>query len=230
MILKEWDDLPDFMKNDTVRLYYNSLSKKGCSLLLKRSFDIVMSVVMLITLSPIFVILSVIIKVDSAGPVFFSQTRVTQYGQRFSIYKFRTMVDGATQLGTQITVQNDKRVTRIGRRIRRCRLDELPQLLNILLGSMSFVGTRPEIPKYVEKYTDEMLATLLLPAGVTSEASICYKDEDKLLREAQDIDNEYINKVLPGKMFYNFKYLKEFNFFGELIIMVKTVVAVLREE
>ena len=127
-----------------------------------------------------------------------------------------------------VTSQNDMRVTKVGNMLRSCRLDELPQLINILLGDMSFVGTRPEVPRYVAAYTDEMKATLLLPAGVTSVASIAYKDEDQLLQNAQNVDEVYINEVLPGKMAWNLKSIKEFSFLQDIKTMVDTVLAVLR--
>jgi hypothetical protein len=173
-------------------------------------------------------VLAIMIKRDSEGEVFFRQTRVTQYGRTFGIYKFRTMVKNAESLGAQVTSQNDMRVTKVGNMLRSCRLDELPQLINILLGDMSFVGTRPEVPRYVAAYTDEMKATLLLPAGVTSVASIAYKDEDQLLQNAQNVDEVYINEVLPGKMAWNLKSIKEFSFLQDIKTMVDTVLAVLR--
>ena len=140
---------------------------------------------------------------------------------------FRTMVQDAPKLGSAVTVKNDMRITRMGRLLRGCRLDELPQLINILKGEMSFVGTRPEVPKYVSQYTPEMMATLLLPAGVTSEASIQYKDEDRLLDGASDPDKTYVEQVLPGKMAYNLQSLRDFSFWGEWKTMLHTVTAVL---
>lgn len=223
MILKQWNDLPDNMKNESVKKYYDVLDKKRGSLYFKRIFDILASIIMLIILSPIFVVLSIAIKLDSKGPVMFRQVRVTQYGRTFRIFKFRTMVNNADKMGTQVTTKNDARVTKVGSLIRKCRLDEIPQLLNIISGDMSFVGTRPEVPKYVERYTDEMRATLLLPAGVTSESSIEYKDEEKLLLDAENVDGIYVNKVLPGKMKYNLEAIKRFGFFIEIKTMFRTV-------
>ena len=183
---------------------------------------------MLIGLSPIFLLLAVMIKMDSPGEVFFRQERVTQYGKKFRIHKFRTMVKNAEALGTQVTTKSDMRVTKVGKKLRGCRLDELPQLIDILQGNMSFVGTRPEVTKYVEQYTPEMLATLLLPAGVTSEASIEYKDEERLLADAQNADKTYVEVVLPQKMQWNLQSIKEFSFVKELLTMVRTVLAVVR--
>ncbi len=224
--MKKWEQLPEDMKVPQVRKYYDILQKKRLSLAVKRAFDIVASAVMLILFSPVFLILAVAIKKDSEGPVFFRQERVTRYGKHFRIFKFRTMVNNADKLGSQVTVGNDKRITKVGSIIRKFRLDEICQLIDVLRGTMSFVGTRPEVPKYVEKYTPEMKATLLLPAGVTSQASIFYKDEDKLLENAEDVDKTYVEKILPEKMKYNLKSIKEFSLLGELKIMIMTVLAV----
>ena len=226
MILKKWENLPKYMKTDEVRKYYDILRKKKFSLLLKRLFDIIISALMLILLSPTFLILAIVIKVDSKGPVFYRQERITQYGKNFRIFKFRSMCDGADKKGTLVTVDNDKRITRVGRFIRKYRLDEISQLIDILRGTMTFVGTRPEVPKYVEKYKPEMYATLLLPAGVTSQASICFKDEDELLNGAENPDDVYIEKILPLKMEYNLKSLENFSIFSDLKVMFKTVFAV----
>jgi len=214
------------MKNDSVKKYYDLLYKKRLSLFAKRIFDIVVAILTFIILSPLFIILSITIKIDSRGSVMFRQVRVTQYGKCFTIFKFRTMVDNAEKIGTQVTTENDSRVTKVGKVLRKYRLDEIPQLFNIILGDMSFTGTRPEVVKYVEKYTDVMMATLLLPAGVTSEASIRYKNEALLLANAADVDEIYVNKVLPEKMKYNLRSLSEFSFLGEIKTMVRTVLSV----
>lgn len=226
--LKEWEQLPDYMRTSVVREYYDVLKKKRLSLVLKRIFDFIVALIMLIVLSPVFLILALMIKIDSRGPVFFRQERVTSYGRRFRIFKFRTMVNDAEKKGSQVTVGNDSRITKVGARIRKIRLDELPQLINVLLGDMSFVGTRPEVSRYVKEYSDEMFATLLLPAGITSEASIRYKDEDELLSGADDVDRVYVEKVLPEKMKYNLMAIKEFSFIGEIGLMFRTVGAVFR--
>lgn len=227
-MLCKWEELPQNMQNDAVRPYYDSLQEKKFSLLLKAVFDRVVSLLMLIGLAPIFLLLAVMIKLDSPGEVFFRQERVTQYGKKFRIHKFRTMVKNAEALGTQVTTKSDMRVTKVGKKLRGCRLDELPQLIDILQGNMSFVGTRPEVTKYVEQYTPEMLATLLLPAGVTSEVSIEYKDEERLLADAQNADKTYVEVVLPQKMQWNLQSIKEFSFVKELLIMIETVLAVVR--
>ena len=217
------------MQTEAVKPYYEILQKKQVSLIFKRSFDIVVSVIMLLILSPVFLVLAIAIKLDSKGPVFYRQVRVTQYGKEFRIFKFRTMVNNADKIGSQVTVGGDNRITRVGKVIRDCRLDEIGQLLNILGGSMTFVGTRPEVPKYVEKYTPEMWATLLLPAGVTSEASIRYKDEAALLDAAEDVDAIYIQDVLPGKMKYNLRSIQEYSFFKDIKTMFQTVFAVVEK-
>ena len=226
-MLKNWNELPEYMRVDEVRPYYDLLQRKKLSLFFKRIFDIVVSLIMIILCSPILLIISILIVKDSKGGVFYRQERVTQYGRVFRIFKFRTMVQNADQIGTQVTVSNDSRITKIGSKLRNCRLDELPLLFNIFLGDMTFVGTRPESVHYVKSYTNEMYATLLLPAGVTSEASIEYKDEADLLDQADDVDSVYINEVLPEKMKYNLNSIKEFSFFKEIATMFRTVFAVL---
>ena len=188
MSLKRWDDLPEFMKNEEVRYYYNNLKEKKLQLILKRVFDILCSVLMLIILSPVLLIFAVWIKIDSKGPVFYRQDRITRYGKSFKIYKFRTMVVNADKIGTLVTLDGDARITRVGAKIRKLRVDEIPQLLNVIKGEMTFVGTRPEVKKYVDKYSNEMYATLLLPAGITSNASIEFKDEDILLSKGDDVE------------------------------------------
>lgn len=227
-MLREWNQLPEYMQTDAVRPYYDQLKKKEFSLFLKRIFDIVVSLVLIVLLSPLLLVLSILIVLDSKGGVFYRQERVTQYGRKFRIFKFRTMVVDADKIGTQVTVSNDSRITRVGSVIRKYRLDEIPQLFNILLGDMSLVGTRPESTHYVKFYTPEMYATLLLPAGVTSEASIMYKDEADLLDKADDVDKVYIEKVLPGKMRYNLESISNFSFIKEIGTMFKTVLAVMR--
>ena len=226
MILKKWDDLPEFMKCDEVKVYYDILSRKKGSLVLKRIFDIVVGAILLILLAIPMLVIAVMIKMDSKGPVFYRQERVTRYGKKFRIHKFRTMINNADQIGSAVTVGGDSRITKVGAKIRDYRLDELPQVFDVLSGDMSFVGTRPEVTKYVEKYSNEMLATLLLPAGITSEASIRYKDEAKLLDAADDVDRVYVEKVLPSKMRYNLESIEKFSFARELGTMIRTVIAV----
>ena len=228
--MKKWEKLPEYMRTEEVRKYYDILKKKGFSLFLKRVFDIVVSLILLIILSPFFLILAIAIKIDSRGPVFFRQVRVTRYGKKFRIFKFRTMVNDAEKKGSQVTVKNDARITRVGKFIRKCRLDEVSQLIDVFRGTMTFVGTRPEVPKYVDQYTPEMYATLLLPAGVTSNAAIYYKDESELLDASDNPDETYVKDVLPAKMYYNLKSIEKFGFFKDIGVMFKTVFAVLGKE
>ncbi len=227
-MLKNWNELPEYMRTDEVRPYYDLLKKKKISLFFKRGFDIIVSLILIILCSPILLVISILIVKDSKGGVFYRQERVTQYGRVFRIFKFRTMIANADKIGTQVTVSNDSRITKIGSKLRKCRLDELPQLFNIFLGDMTFVGTRPESVHYVKHYAPEMMATLLLPAGVTSEASILYKDEAELLDQADDVDKVYIEKILPEKMKYNLESINKFSFIREIGTMVRTVVAVIR--
>lgn len=227
MILKKWEELPEKIRNEQVRPYYDSIKNKKLDLLLKYVFDRVVSALMLILLAPVFAVIALMIKLDTEGEVFFRQVRVTQYGRLFKIYKFRTMVKNAEAVGTQVTTSGDMRVTKVGAKLRGCRLDELPQLINILKGEMSFVGTRPEVVKYVDQYTPAMYATLLLPAGVTSEASIEYKDEERLLDNAKDADKVYVEQILPEKMKLNLLSLTVFDFKNDIRVMINTIRAVL---
>lgn len=226
MILRKWEELPAEMKNEQVRPYYEYLVKHKTTLAMKFLLDKILAAILLLVLSPVFFIVAVWIKKDSPGEVFFRQERVTRYGKKFRIYKFRTMVKNAEDLGGQVTTNADMRVTKVGKKIRACRLDEIPQLINILKGEMSFVGTRPEVTRYVKHYTEEMYATLLLPAGVTSEASIEYKDEERLLAEADHADEVYIAKVLPEKMRWNYSSIRKQGIWEDFKIMLRTVGAV----
>ena len=228
MLMKNWDDIPNDIKNDEVKIYYDILKDRKISLLIKRCFDILFSLILLVLLSPAFLLIAILIKLDSKGPVFFRQERVTAYKRVFRIFKFRTMVNNADKIGSQVTVENDSRVTKIGKYLRKVRLDEIPQLINILIGDMSFVGTRPEVLKYVDRYSDAMKATLLMPAGVTSWASIKFKDEEKLLNDKENVDDVYVNEVLPLKMEYNLEYIKRFNFFYDIKLLFKTFFAVIK--
>ena len=229
-MLKKWETLPEYMQNDEVRFYYDSLQKKKVSMFLKRVMDLVGGLILLILLAIPMIIISIMIKLDSEGPVFYRQERVTTYGKHFKIHKFRTMVSNADKIGSTVTVGNDSRITKVGAKLRGCRLDELPQVLDLMSGNMSFVGTRPEAVKYVKQYKPEYMATLLLPAGITSEASIRYKDEAELLDAASDVDKTYIEEVLPGKMKYNLDSIKNFSFFGDIATMFRTVLAVLGKD
>lgn len=233
MFFKSWESLPVWMRTEDVKPFYLRLAKRTASIRIKRMLDFVLAFIMTVVLAPLMAVLAVCIKLDSRGPVFYRQERITRYGKPYRIFKFRTMVSDADKKGPAITQAGDKRITRMGRLLRKCRLDELPQLLNVLSGDMSFVGTRPEVKKYVDAYTDEMKATLLLPAGITSRSSIAYKDEDKVMERylketGKSVDEVYVEYVLPEKMKYNLQYLEEFGVFEDIKIMAETVLAVLR--
>lgn len=229
-MLKAWEELPDFMRVPEVRPYYEILNERKLSLLVKRVFDFVAAVILLLILAVPMAVIAVCVKADSEGPVFYRQERVTTYGKHFRIHKFRTMVSNAERIGSTVTVSNDSRITRVGSKLRRLRLDELPQVFDVLEGNMSFVGTRPEAVKYVERYRPEYYATLLLPAGITSEASIRYKDEDRLLSAADDVDRVYVEQVLPEKMKWNLASIRQFRFLREILTMFRTVAAVLGKD
>jgi len=232
MILKKWDDLPEKLKNKQTKKYYDILKHKKPSLILKRLIDILMSIILLIILSPVFLILSILIKIDSKGPVFYKQERITTYGKTFKIFKFRTMVQNADKNEMLLTMDKDNRITKLGGKIRKYRLDELPQIINILIGDMSFVGTRPEVAKYVDMYTDEMKATLLMPSGVTSTASIQFKDESetisKYLQLEENVDNIYEKIILPQKMKYNLEYIENFSILEDFKICINTLLKVIK--
>lgn len=226
--MRKWNELPQDMQVEEIKKYYEILQKHKMGMRAKRFFDILVSIFLIVLTCPVLLLLSILIKIDSKGSVIFRQVRITTYGKKFRICKFRTMVNNAEQLGTQVTTKGDSRVTRMGKLLRGSRLDELPQLFNILAGDMTFVGTRPEVEKYVNQYTNEMKATLLLPAGVTSRASIEYKDEEKLLENAENADEVYIDKVLPEKMKYNLQAIEKFSFWEDIKTMFATVAAVMR--
>ncbi len=228
--MKKWNDMPEFMKCDEVKKYYDILQTRKLSLILKRIFDFIVALILLIILFIPMIIIAIMIKIDSEGPVFYRQERVTRYGKRFKIHKFRTMVNNADRTGTSVTTKNDNRITDVGSKLRNLRLDELPQLIDVLQGNMSFVGTRPEVIKYVKKYSNEMNATLLMLAGITSETSIRYKDESKLLCKAENADIVYVREILPEKMKYNLQSIKNFNFIEDLKTLFRTVLAVLGKD
>ena len=233
-MLRKWSELTKEMRNKEVGKYYKILCRRRQSIWLKRMLDLCLSVFLLIVFMPVMLVIAVIIKTDSKGPVFFRQERVTQYGKTYRIFKFRTMVQDADKRGPLVTSGGDTRITKVGGKLRNLRLDELPQLLNVLTGDMSFVGTRPEVPRYVSRYTPEMRATLLLPAGITSRTSIAYKDEAEVIEEykikypEKSADDIYTEYILPEKMKYNLEYLEKFSIFGDLKIMFDTVLAVLK--
>ena len=223
MILRSWDELPDFMHCKEVKPYYDTLAKKKISLRIKRIFDIILAGSLFVILAVPMLIISIMINLDSEGPAFYRQERITAYGKKFKIHKFRTMVNDADKIGSTVTVSDDNRITTIGTVLRKYRIDELPQLFDVLAGNMSFVGARPEAVKYVKQYTKEMRATLLLPAGITSEASIRYKDEAGMFDSSEDVDRIYVEQILPEKMKYNLKSIKDFSFWGEIHTIIRTI-------
>ncbi|MDP4121068.1 MAG: sugar transferase [Bacillota bacterium] len=223
MFQKDWNELPEELRNDKVKVYYDILSHKKCSLLFKRVIDFILSIILILLLLVPMIVIAIIIKLTSRGPVIFKQERITTYVKKFQIYKFRTMVQDADKKGSLVTVAGDSRITNVGRFLRKYRLDEIPQLFNVLAGSMSFVGTRPEVKRFVDHYTDEMMATLLMPAGVTSLASITFKDEDSMFKTQKEIDDEYINIILPQKMVYNLEYIEKYRFLNDIKLIFKTV-------
>ena len=226
-ILISWENLPENMKNEKVREYYDILQSKKCSLIFNRIFDLIFSISFALISWPRMLVFAVIIKLDSPGKIIFKQKRVTEGGRVFEIFKFRTMVENAEKLGAQVTTGEDLRITKCGKWLRKLRIDEFPQIFNIIKGDLSFVGPRPEVVRYVKEYTPEMLATLLIPAGVTSTASILYKDEAKLLENAKNPDEVYIQEILPEKMKYNLDYIKKFGIIYDFKVIIKTVIAVL---
>lgn len=226
-MLKTWEELPKEMQIPEVKQYYDILVNKKFSLRMKRAFDVFLAVIMLNIFAVPMIIIAILIVIDSPGGVFYRQERVTTNCKVFKIHKFRTMIKNADQIGSAVTIENDMRVTKIGAFLRKYRLDELPQLIDVLENNMSFVGARPEAKKYVNKYTNEMKATLLLPAGITSEASIRYKDESKLLEGVENIDKKYLEEILPEKMKYNLNSIRTFSIIGEIKTMVRTIFAVL---
>lgn len=221
--MKSWNNLPKELQLEEVKPYYEILRKKKISRFCTRIFDIIMSLFPLLILSIFFLIIAIIIKLTSKGPVFYRQVRITRYNKEFRIFKFRTMVQDADKKGSLVTTKNDSRITGVGKFLRKTKLDELPQLINVLSGQMTFVGTRPEVKKYVDGYTNEMMATLLLPAGITSSASIKYKDEASLIENAEDVDKVYIEKILPDKMKYNLEDIKKYNFFRQIGLIFRTI-------
>jgi len=227
MRLRKWDNIPDFMRCDEVRPYYDALSRRQFQLAVKRAFDVVVSLILIIVFVLPMLMIALLIRADSPGKVIYRQERVTQYGRIFFIHKFRTMVTDADRKGAHVTSANDSRITRIGRFLRKYRLDELPQLFDVICGDMTFVGTRPEVVGYVKRYTPEMMATLLLPAGITSEASIHFKDEARMLQKVDSVDETYVAEILPLKMKYNLESIKKFSLWHDLVIILGTVIAVL---
>ena len=224
--------MPQFMKNHYTLEAVKVLEKKKVTLIFKRLFDICLSLILLVILSPVFLVLAICIKLEDGGPIFYRQQRITTYGRVFRIFKFRTMILNADKMGPLVTQDNDSRITKIGKKIRDFRLDEIAQLINVLIGDMTFVGTRPEVQKYVDAYSEEMMVTLLLPAGITSRSSIEFRNEadkiSKWMEQGLTADEAYIQKILPEKMRYNINYISELSITQDIKVMLQTVFAVLR--
>ena len=224
--------MPQFMKNHYTLEAVKVLEKKKVTLIFKRLFDICLSLILLVILSPVFLVLAICIKLEDGGPIFYRQQRITTYGRVFRIFKFRTMILNADKMGPLVTQDNDSRITKIGKKIRDFRLDEIAQLINVLIGDMTFVGTRPEVQKYVDAYSEEMMVTLLLPAGITSRSSIEFRNEadkiSKWIEQGFTADEAYIQKILPEKMRYNIDYISELSIAQDIKVMLQTVFAVLR--
>lgn len=204
------------------------LSKRRGRLVLKRMMDIAVSAVALCVLWPLYLIIALAIVIDDPGPVFYRQVRVGRGGKPFRIFKFRSMVVDADKKGLEITVGNDRRITRVGAFLRKTKLDELAQLINVLCGQMSFVGPRPEVPRYVEMYTPYQRQVLLVRPGITDYASIAYRNENDLLDAAQDPERMYIEQIMPAKIELNMKYLREISPAADIRLILKTVEAVAR--
>ena len=218
-----WDKMPPFIKTIEVKPYYEKLVKKKYQLIFKRFFDVIFSILLLLFFTPLMIVLAIIVKLDSKGRVFFRQVRITQYGKKFMIHKFRTMVESSNIHTLQITLGSDIRITRIGKFLRKYRLDEVPQLIDILFGNMTFVGCRPEVFEFVKAYKPEWNATFLLPAGLTSLASIIYKDEANLINETGDTQKIYEKIILPAKMKINLKSLYNFSLFNDIKVLSMTI-------
>jgi len=216
------------MQNDIVREYYDMLAQKKFSLFVKRIFEIISAVFVLVVMSPILLFAAIAIKIDSKGHVFYRQVRVTRYNKDFRIFKFRTMVNDADKKGPLVTVKNDDRITRVGKILRKTRIDEFPQMLNILKGDMSLVGMRPEVRKYVDRFTEEQMAALLLSPGITGAASIQFRDENDMLDKSKEPETTYIDEILPIKMNINLEYIKGLSFWGDIKIVINTIACVFK--
>lgn len=203
------------------------LEKRKSYFILKRTFDIVVSLLGLTVLLPIFIVIAVIIKLDSKGPVFFRQVRVGKDGREFKIFKFRTMVTNAEKKGMQITVDKDNRITKSGWFLRKYKIDELPQLINVALGDMSFVGPRPEVPKYVATFNKKQKIILKIKPGITDIASIHYRDESSLLSKSLDPEKIYIEEILPKKIELNLKYIEKMSMTYDILLILKTIYKVI---
>jgi len=226
MFVCKWEKLPPEFQMSEVRPYWEKLRKKNFYFFWKRLFDILFASFSIIILCPLFLVVSLAIKMESKGPVFYRQERITQYGKTFYIHKFRSMLSNSDK-SSLITIKNDDRITSVGKIIRKFKIDELGQIIDIFLGNMTLVGTRPEVKKYVNSYTSAMMSTLLIPAGLTSTASILFKDENSLFDSCACIDDIYLGKILPIKMEYNLNDLSKSSIFHDTKILFLTFFAVI---
>ena len=215
-------------KNDRPMDIADVLARRKPQLLAKRAMDIVLSACALAVLWPLLLLIALAIWIDDPGPVFYRQVRVGRNGKTFRIFKFRSMVMDADKKGLAITVGRDSRITRVGTVLRKTKLDELAQLLNVFLGQMSFVGPRPEVPKYVELYTPYQRQVLLVRPGITDYASIAYRNENDLLAGAPNPEAMYIEQIMPDKIELNMKYLREISPLADIRLILKTIVAVIK--
>lgn len=224
MYVKQFEKLPPDLQKSEIRPYFDYLQTRKGSLIAKRVLDIFVALLVLTVLSPIMLISAILVKLTTKGPLFYLQERVGLYGKPFHIYKFRTMVVDADKIGAQITVgERDPRITKVGHILRTTRIDEFPQMLNVLKGDMTIIGTRPEVPRYVKEYSDEMKATLLMQPGASGGASIAYRYENEMLKDKEDPEQYYIDAILPDKMQINLDYLKKFSIWQDLWLMCRTV-------
>lgn len=217
-------DTKNISNNNTNKI----LENKRIQLLIKRIFDFTLSLIGIVIISPILLVISILIKLDSKGPILFKQIRVGKNGKPFKIFKFRTMVVDAEKKGMQITVGRDSRITRSGHVLRKTKLDELPQLFNVLIGEMSFVGPRPEVPRYVEMYDENQKNILKVRPGITDLASIEYRNENDLLAKSLDPEATYINEIMPKKIELNIEYLKNMSVLYDIKLIIRTVVVVIK--
>ena len=216
------------MTNQTLDIE-NVLAQRRAQLALKRLMDIAVSGCALAVLWPVLLLIALAIKIDDPGPVFYRQVRVGRNGKTFRIFKFRTMVVDADKKGLSITVGRDSRITRMGAFLRKTKLDELAQLINVFVGEMSFVGPRPEVPKYVDLYTPYQRQVLLVRPGITDYASIAYRNENDLLAGCDDPEKMYIEKIMPDKIELNMKYLREISPIADIRLILSTIIAVIRD-
>jgi lipopolysaccharide/colanic/teichoic acid biosynthesis glycosyltransferase len=191
---------------------------------MKRAVDIIVSVVTLVVLSPLFLLISLAILVTMGWPIFFRQTRIGRDSKAFKIVKFRTMVKKADTLGLLITTGGDRRITPVGRLLRKTKLDELPQFLNVLWGQMSLVGPRPEVPRYVRMYSRKQMRVLSVKPGLTDPATIAFRNEESILARYDDPEKAYVEEIMPEKLKLNLAYIEKASFFGDLTILFKTFI------